>query len=240
MIIQGKNVYYTDLNKAIKSAEAKEITVENVMGQRYIGSGVQGKNLILHGTPGNAMGAYLDNCNITVHGNVQDAVGDTMNNGDIIVHGNSGDTLGYAMRGGTIYVKGNGGYRVGIHMKEYEGLKPVIVIGGKAGSFLGEYQAGGIIMVLGIGAENVFPAGSYCGTGMHGGTMYIRSDVPPENLPGQIVSKQCNETELEEIIPYIKGYCQRFGVEIDDLLDKSFYKLTPDGENPHKTIYTHN
>lgn len=239
MIIQGKDVYFTDLNRAIKEADAKEVTVENVIGQRYIGSGVEGKNLILFGTPGNALGAYLNDCNITVYGNVQDAVGDTMNNGEIIVHGNGGDTLGYAMRGGVIYVKGNGGYRVGIHMKEYKENKPVIVVGGRVGSFLGEYQAGGIIVVLGLGVENTFPTGSYCGTGMHGGAMYIRSDVPPENLPVQVVAKECTNDDLAEIMLLIETYCDHFDMKKTDILNKRFYKLTPGGANPYNNIYTH-
>lgn len=239
MIIQGKDVYFTDLNKAIKQADATEVTVENIIGQRYIGSGVEGKNLILYGTPGNALGAYLNNCNITVHGNVQDAVGDTMNNGEIIVHGNGGDTLGYAMRGGVIYVKGNGGYRVGIHMKEYKELKPVIVVGGKVGSFLGEYQAGGVIVILGLGVENTFPTGNYCGTGMHGGVMYIRSDVPPENLPRHLIVKKCIKEDLNQIMPFIKNYCELFNVKEADIFKKSFYKLTP-GTNHYNTIYAPN
>ncbi|MGV8906420.1 MAG: glutamate synthase [Acetobacterium sp.] len=239
MIIQGKDVAFTDLNKAIKAADASEVTVENIIGQRYIGSGVEGKNLILYGTPGNALGAYLNNCNITVHGNVQDAVGDTMNNGEIIVHGNGGDTLGYAMRGGAIYVRGNGGYRVGIHMKEYQELKPVIVVGGKVGSFLGEYQAGGIIVILGLGVDNSFPTGNYCGTGMHGGVMYIRSDVPPENLPPHLIVKKCIIEDLNQIRHFIANYCEFFDVKETDIFKKSFYKLTP-GANHYNTIYAHN
>ena len=111
--------------------------------------------------------------------------GDTMNDGAIIIHGNSGDTTGYAMRSGEIYVQGNAGYRVGIHMKSYQDMFPTIVIGGKVGDFLGEYQAGGIIIVLGIGVEGC-PVGHFCGTGMHGGEMFIRSDVMPKGLPVQV------------------------------------------------------
>jgi len=60
-------------------------------------------------------------------------------------------------------------------MKEYMEKKPIIVIGGKAGAFLGEYMAGGTIILLGIDIDdpkNI--VGSYCGTGMHGGTIYSR------------------------------------------------------------------
>ena len=35
-----------------------------------------------------------------------------------------------------IFIKGDVGYRVGIHMKAYENLYPVIIIGGTAQDFL--------------------------------------------------------------------------------------------------------
>ena len=89
------------------------------LGQRFIAAGMDAKKIRIDGTPGNALGAYLNGAQICVYGNAQDAVGDTMNDGEIIIHGNIGDAAGYAMRGGEIFVKGNAGYRAGIHMKEY-------------------------------------------------------------------------------------------------------------------------
>lgn len=142
MIIDAKNMPYAELNKMIRDSDEQKFTLENVLGQRYIGAGLSGKEILIKGTPGNALGAYLNGAKISVHGNAQDATGDTMNDGAIIIHGNSGDTTGYAMRSGEIYVQGNAGYRVGIHMKSYQDMFPTIVIGGKVGDFLGEYQAG--------------------------------------------------------------------------------------------------
>ena len=147
----------------------------NCCGQRFIGAGMADREILIRGTPGNALGAYLNGAEITVCGNAQDAVGDTMNAGKIVVHGNIGDAAGYAMRGGTIFVKGNAGYRAGIHMKAYQDKIPQMVIGGTAGSFLGEYQAGGVIVVLGLGKENERIVGNFPCTGMHGGKMFIRS-----------------------------------------------------------------
>ena len=161
MIIDAKNMQYSELNKMVRDSEEDKFTLDNVLGQRYIGAGLpEGKEILINGTPGNALGAYLNGAKISVHGNAQDATGDTMNDGAIIIHGNSGDTTGYAMRSGEIYVQGNAGYRVGIHMKSYQDLFPTIVIGGKVGDFLGEYQAGGIIVVLGIGGGG-WPVGQF-------------------------------------------------------------------------------
>lgn len=239
MIIDATNKYYTQLNHEIKEVQDQDIIVKNVLGQRYIGTGVFNKNLEIHGTPGNALGAYLKDSKMTVFGNVQDAVGDTMDSGEIIVHGNAGDTLGYAMRGGVVYVKGYGGYRVGIHMKAYMERQPVLVIGKTTGSFLGEYQAGGKIIVLGLESDD-FPTGRYCGTGMHGGAMYIRSKETPQYIAPQVVYKKCEKLEMDEIMPYLQKYSAFFDTNIDEILSVPFYKLTPSANNPYNSIYVEN
>ena len=149
--VQAGLTYYKQVNEQIRAAQDSEITVENVIGQRYIGCGSTDRKITVHGTAGNGLGQYLNGSTIEVFGNAQEAVGDTMNAGEIVVHGNVGDACGYAMRGGKIYIKGDCGYRAGIHMKAYQQHFPVMVVGGKAGSFLGEYLAGGLILVLGIG-----------------------------------------------------------------------------------------
>lgn len=237
IVVDAKGMYFDDLNERLRNLEDDNITVENVNGQRYIGAGADdGVKIEIIGTAGNALGAYLNGAEIDVFGNAQDAAGDTMNAGLIVIRGRAGDGCGYAMRGGAIYVKDDIGYRAGIHMKEYKDKKPVIVAGGGAGSFLGEYQAGGIIIVLGIGYEGSCPVGNFCGTGMHGGKMYIRSDEPFKNLPEQVL---CEKTDAIEIEEYINKYCAYFNKEPDQLLKSEFYKLTPNTKNPYKRLYTH-
>ena len=230
---------YSELNKIIRETDEEKLTINNALGQRFIGAGTSGKEILINGTPGNALGAYLNGSKIIVHGNAQDAIGDTMNDGAIIVHGNCGDTAGYAMRSGEIYVQGNAGYRVGIHMKSYKDLYPIIVIGGKVGDFLGEYQAGGIIVVLGIGAEGC-PVGSFCGTGMHGGEMFIRSEEPPKGLPVQVCCTEATEEEKQGIRRYIERFVKHFGHDTDELLKSRFYKLTPNSASPYKQLYVNN
>lgn len=237
MVISANGLDFTELNRTIKQTEDENVTVTNVLGQRYIGSGAVNKNIRIEGTPGNAIGAYLNTCNIEVFGNVQDATGDTMNNGKIIVHGNSGDTTGYAMRGGEIYVQGSAGYRVGIHMKEYKEHKPIIVIGKCAGDFLGEYQAGGVILVL-DSEDTGHPAGEYIGTGMHGGVMYLRTNEEPKHLPPQVVCEKLEDNA--EILPLIHNFCTYFNQDETKFAKSTYYKLTPNSKNPYKQLYTNN
>ena len=172
-IIHATSLDSRAINKALRTSDS-DCLIDGCCGQRFIAAGMSDKKLTIHGIPGNALGAYLNNAHITVNANAQDAVGDTMNEGKILIRGNIGDAAGYAMRGGKIYVQGNAGYRAGIHMKAYKEKVPVMIIGGHAGSFLGEYQAGGIIVVLGLHTDGRQIVGNFPCTGMHGGKMFLR------------------------------------------------------------------
>jgi glutamate synthase domain-containing protein 3 len=238
MKIKVGTLDFKALNEQVKSAKG-DVCIDECYGQRFIGSGEKGKKILINGTPGNALGAYLDGATIEVNGNAQDAVGDTMNDGRIVIHGNAGDALGYAMRGGAIFVQGNAGYRIGIHMKEYKEKKPVIVIGGKAGSFLGEYLAGGLIVVLGIGSNDV-PVGNFTGTGMHGGRIFIRTDEDLTMLPAQVTVEKATEEDLKEIEPHISEFAKHFGMKADKLAKDRFLVLKPNAKNPYKQLYTTN
>ena len=238
MIISAGNMHFQELNQKVKSA-SEDVAIHDCYGQRFIASGASGKTITINGTPGNALGAYLDGAFIQVNGNVQDAVGDTMNDGKIVVHGNAGDALGYAMRGGTIFVKGNAGYRTGIHMKEYKNKKPVIVIGGSVGSFLGEYLAGGVIIVLGIGAEEI-PVGYFTGTGMHGGKIFIRTNENIDTLPAQVIAEEATPDEMKETEEYTSEFAARFEMDGENFANDRFLLLKPNAKNPYKQLYTEN
>ena len=239
MCIDAKELDYATINGKLRNTKS-ELEILNCCGQRFIAAGMSDKTITITGTPGNALGAYLNGAAIRVKGNAQDAVGDTMNDGYIVVEGNIGDAAGYAMRGGRIYVKGNAGYRAGIHMKAYEDKVPVMIIGGKAGSFLGEYQAGGRIIVLGL-TENDKPiVSNFPCTGMHGGKMYLRSDCSNIRFPSQVRAARATKADLDEIKPYLTEYCALLGLEVNDVMNAEFTVITPDTKNPYKQMYVAN
>lgn len=235
MTISAGNMDYQELNELVRNTN-EDIEISDCLGHRFIGSAMSGKTLTLGGIPGNALGAYLNGGTIVVKGNTQDATGDTMNEGKIIIHGSTGDAVGYGMRGGEIYIRDNAGYRAGIHMKEYNDKLPILVIGGMAGSFLGEYQAGGIIIVLGLGHEGE-EVGNYCGTGMHGGKIFIRANQLNASFPEQISLRLATDEDINEIKPYINNYCNLFDYSEDDIYSKDFYVLTPNTSNPYHQLY---
>lgn len=239
--IRAAEMSFQQLNEQIHTCQDAEITLTDIMGQRYIASGLSGKRLAIHGIPGNALGAYVDDCRVEVFGNAQDATGDTMNAGEIIIHGSSGDATGYAMRGGMILVEGNVGYRAGIHMKAYKDQVPVLVVGGEAGSFLGEYQAGGYVVVLGLNTTGRAPVGRFCAAGMHGGKIFLRTEAElPFDLPSQVSAHRADAKELEEIRPFVEKYAHAFGRNAAEILRGAFQVLIPNTANPYKSLYVTN
>lgn len=235
---------YEKVNEEIKHQLEKKnkVTVKNVNGQRYIGCALEsGKTIEVHGTPGNDMACYLNGGKIVVYGNCQDAVGNTMNGGEIIVHGHSGDAMGYGMRDGEIFIRDNVACRGGIHMKEFEQMKPVLVIGQNAGSFLGEYMAGGTIVLLGLDltrGEKLF--GTHCASGMHGGKIFVRGNFPKENLSPNINVKDLTKEDEKELNKYIKKYCKCFDVDYNIVMNKPFKKLVPATSRPYANLYVAN
>ncbi|MGN1095186.1 MAG: glutamate synthase [Eubacteriales bacterium] len=237
--INAEKMDFEALNALIRESEG-DLEINGVLGQRFIGDGAKNRDIIINGTPGNALGAYLDGANITVNGNAQDATGDTMNSGRIVIHGNCGDTAGYAMCGGEIYIRGNCGYRAGIHMKAYKEKFPTLVIGGSAGSFLGEYQAGGLIIVLGLGVSESKLLGYFCGTGMHGGKIFVRANKLSASFPPQVKVSRATDEDMESVKKYISEYSSLFGADESEIYRKKFYVLSPNTSSPYKQLYVQN
>ncbi|QGG46505.1 hypothetical protein [Heliorestis convoluta] len=240
--INGKGIYYRQLNEAIKDFLKNDIThieLQNINGQRYIGAGLShSASITIQGTPGNDLAAYMNGLTLQVYGNAQDGVANTMNDGTIVIHGDAGDALGYAMRGGEVFVKGSVGYRIAIHMKEFQEKVPVVVIGGKAGSFFGEYMAGGILILLGLRGREENPiVGDYCGTGMHGGVMYIRGSVEEYKLGKEVKSVPMTEEDYHRLSLYVGRFAEHFNEDKEAILSEPFTKLIPFNKRPYGNLY---
>lgn len=240
-IIEANGLHYRRLNEAIREATREGVEsfkIIGVTGQRYIAAGLVGNiRMEIEGTPGNDLGAFMQGPYIEVRGNAQDGVGNTMSGGKIIIHGRAGDILGYGMRGGEIFIKDEVGYRVGIHMKAFQNSYPVIVVGGSAKDFLGEYMAGGLIIVLNL--KNERPVGKYCGTGMHGGKIYVKGEVNEHLLGKDVYLTPLSPEDEEELRTYVEEYFQLFIGNKKDISLKDFAKIEPRSHRPYGELYTH-
>ncbi|MHB8105307.1 MAG: GltB/FmdC/FwdC-like GXGXG domain-containing protein, partial [Dehalococcoidales bacterium] len=192
------------------------------------------------GTPGNDLGAFMNGPKLIIRGNAQDGCGNTMNEGEIIVHGRAGDTVGLSARGGKIFIKSDVGYRAGIHMKEYQNKKPVIVIGGTAQDFLGEYMAGGVIILLGMNlGEGQSHRTKYVGTGMHGGVIYVRGSIPAYQLGKEVGVAKLDEKDEAVLKEYVSQFASVFNLDADAILNGDFFKLYPRFLRPYGRLYAY-
>jgi glutamate synthase domain-containing protein 3 len=242
--VDARGLHYRELNARLRemvSKGAHSVELYNVHGQRYIGTDLDKPvEIDIFGTPGNDLGAFMDGPRITVHGNAQDGCGNTMNEGEIIVYGHAGDIVGLSARGGKIFVQEDVGYRAGIHMKEYLGKKPVLVIGGTAQDFLGEYMAGGILILLGLNlTDNGYHKARFIGTGMHGGVIYLRGNVNDYQLGREVGVAELAEDDRQILEQYVAEFAGHFGYESKTLLEHKFIKLYPRWLRPYGRLYAY-
>lgn len=235
-------LHYQELNSLLRTLDrngVERIELYNVHGQRYIGTNLKADMpLDIHGTPGNDLGAFMSSPHIVVHGNVQDGAGNTMNNGQIVVHGHAGDVVGYSMRGGKLFIRDDVGYRAGIHMKQYKDKIPVLMVGGTAQDFLGEYMAGGILIVLGLNKiddEKNNPR--FVGTGMHGGTIYLRGEA--KNLGKDVEKVDLDAEDIGLLKRLTEEFCSYFNFDTERILNHKFSKIVPVSHRPYGRIYTY-
>jgi len=242
--IDAKGIFYRELNAKLRKAVSngtQKIELRNVYGQRYIGTDLDKPvEIEIFGTPGNDLGAFMDNPRIIVHGNAQDGCGNTMNNGEIIIHGHAGDILGLSARGGKIFVREDVGYRAGIHMKEYQDKKPMVVVGGTAQDFLGEYMAGGVLILLGLNLkEGERHKANFIGTGMHGGAIYIRGDVEEFQLGKEVGVAELDENDHSVLKKLIGEFASHFDYNAEEILKHKFIKLFPLYLRPYGRLYAY-
>ncbi|MDO8717262.1 MAG: hypothetical protein Q7J73_10745 [Dehalococcoidales bacterium] len=242
--IDTAGVSHRDLNVKLREAVAggaQKIELSNVCGQRYIGTDLNKPvEIDILGTPGNDLGSFMDGPKITVRGNAQDGCGNTMNNGLIVVHGHAGDVLGMSARGGSIFIREDIGYRAGIHMKEYQDKKPLIVVGGTAQDFLGEYMAGGVFVLLGLNLREGEPyKAKFVGTGMHGGVIYLRGDIDPYQLGKEVGIAALDEKDNQVLQKLIGDFAGYFDYNAEKILNHKFTKLYPKFLRPYGRLYAY-
>jgi len=242
--IDASGIYYRELNAGLRNVVSngvQRIELHNVYGQRYIGTGLDKPvEIEIFGTPGNDLGAFMDGPRIVVRGNAQDGCGNTMNSGEIIVHGHAGDIVGLSARGGKIFVREDVGYRAGIHMKDYQDKKPVLVIGGTAQDFLGEYMAGGILILLGLNlAEGEYHKARFIGTGMHGGVIYLKGSVEDYQLGKEVGVAELEEKDYSILHGFIDEFAAHFAYETEEIVTHKFIKLFPRWLRPYGRLYAY-
>jgi glutamate synthase domain-containing protein 3 len=240
--INAKGMPYQALNQRIRDLVAsgeKEIILDNILGQRFIGDGIRGEDVTItvNGVPGGDLAMFMSGPTIIVNGNADHAPGNTMDNGRVIIHGSAGDAVAHSMRGGRVYVRDNIGYRGGINMKQYLEKRPILVVGGSARAFLGEYMAGGLVIVLGL--DGVTPVNERgVGSGIHGGEIIVRGSIDPIHLGGGADQKRLTNDQKKAIRPILEDFARTFTVDPEPILSSDYSRIIPASKRPFANKYT--
>ena len=238
--VDAQDLDYRQLNAILRHLANPERTVhvENVLGQRYIGTDIKASMALhIHGTPGNDLAAFMDGGKIVIHGNAQDGIGNTMNSGVIVVHGKAGDIAGYSMRGGELYIRDDVGYRCGIHMKQYGNQVPMVVVGGTGQDYLGEYMAGGILVLMGLTlGKDIVHKARFVGTGMHGGVIYLRGKL--QHVCRNVQLEPLESEDFGRLSDAIDAFAKHLGAPNTEVEAEDFMKLVPLSKRPYSEHYT--
>jgi len=125
-------------------------------------------------------------------------------------------------------------------MKEYQGKKPVLVIGGTAQDFLGEYMAGGILILLGLSlGEGEHHRARFIGTGMHGGIIYLRGNVEDYQLGKEVGVTGLEESDYQLLQHLVGEFAAHFGGNAEVILGQKFIKLYPRWLRPYGRLYAY-
>jgi len=213
----------------------KKFMVVHCSGQRFLACGLgpksHGVTINVYGSSGDYIGSGIDGAEVVVHGSAQDQAAQIMKEGTLIVYGDVGQTFMYGAKGGKAFVRGNAAGRPLINAVG----KPRVVINGTCLDYLAESfmagnprKGGGFVIVNGIfwdeqgeikDLETPYPGGNLFSLAS-GGAIYMRD-------PHQVISEeQLNGGEFVEmtskdwalILPYLEENAAIFGLPVVRLL----------------------
>lgn len=143
----------------------------------YIGQGLSGGSLHVHGSVGNHAGQSMTGGTLHIEGNAGDLLAEDFQGGTILVTGNAGNRIGSplpgnrrGMQGGTVCIHGNVGREVGHRMR-----RGLLLVSGDTGILPGHEMLAGTLIILG-------QVGAHPGLRMKRGTM-ICPRLDRQSLP---------------------------------------------------------
>jgi len=204
-------------------------------GDRFLGCGLGANTadvrIDVYGSSGDYLGSGMDGAHLYVHGDAQDQVGQILKSGKIVVFGNVGQTFLYGAKGGEAFIMGSAAGRPLINaVGRIRAIINGTCLDYCAESFMaGEQTGGGFVIINGltydtrgevIGLEMKYPGNNLFSLAS-GGACYL-------NDPYQTVTEnQLNGAEFlsfrredwNTILPYLQENERLFGINIrHDLL----------------------
>ncbi len=213
----------------------RTLTVFNMRGQRFVGSGfgprTDGLRIDVHGSSGDYLASGLDGMEMHVHNDAQDQVGQILKSGTLVIHGSVGQTLLYGAKGGEIYILGHAAGRPLINAVG----RPRVIINGTALDYLAEsfmagdpLDGGGFVILNGItfdvdgrivDLDTPYPGGNLFSLAS-GGAIYARD--PSQRLDEDQLNggryTELTDADWDLIRPYLEENEHLFGISVERLL----------------------
>ena len=82
-------------------------------------------------------------------------------------------------------------------------------------------------------------AGSFIGTGMHGGEIYLRGEVAEWQIGKECGIFTADEADTKSIEPVLRDYCGEFGMDYEEVVSVPFTKLIPVSHRPYGKLYAY-
>jgi len=213
----------------------RNFIVYRCRGDRFIGCGL-GPNtgdvrIDVYGSSGDYLGSGMDGAQLYVHGDAQDQVGQILKSGKIVIFGNVGQTFLYGAKGGEAFVMGSAAGRPLINsVGRIRAIINGTCLDYCAESFMaGEQTGGGFVIINGltydergevIGLEMKYPGNNLFSLAS-GGACYLNDPyhtVTENQLNGaEFISFR--REDWHTILPYLQENGRLFGISIrHDLL----------------------
>jgi glutamate synthase domain-containing protein 3 len=74
---------------------------------------------------------------------------------------------------------------------------------------------------------------------MHGGTMYVRGEVPAQNVRPGIAVDEVNDEDQAALRKLLAPYCAQFGLSLDEIASAPFTRLTARTTRPYGQLYAY-
>ena len=99
-------------------------------------------------------------------------------------------------------------------------------------------MVGGIMVVLGLALkDSEHHKATFIGTGMHGGTIYIRGEVA--HIGKEVKIMELEEGDMALLRPIVEEFCGYFKFDADTILTGEFRKLIPFSTRPYGRLYAY-
>jgi glutamate synthase domain-containing protein 3 len=72
---------------------------------------------------------------------------------------------------------------------------------------------------------------------MHGGVIYVRGEVPVEQIGPGLSAQPVNDADTAAITGIVKEYAKELGLDAKEILAADFVKIKPFSHRPYGNLY---